>query len=300
MNRREFAYQYERINRKFEVKFFPLVKKAIHFKVKRVQSILKSDGYNAAFNHLNTDIANNAMTTVITKLYRIVGTKHAQLNYSRLQLERRKFKAGHTDLQTKGFGFNQEWSNFIINYLKRHLLEKVTFDINSTTRDALLRALTVMQLDGLGVDQAIEKLEEWPFEESQAARIVRTEVNTAANTGAKAQAETDPYQQVKEWISIHDNRTRGNPINGKKDHANHWALNGIKIDEYDVFVDPRNGDRLDFPGDPKASAASIINCRCCVSYTYKRDINGNLIPKRKTTTVIYPGQIRRDTPILTI
>lgn len=292
MNRPIHIQQYTSMNRKLEEKFYPLVKKAIHQKVVIVQGKLREGGLDSARNYLNLDLANHAMTDIVTKLYIIVGRKHAQINYSRLKQER-GHKSIPFDFQTKGFGFNEQWATFILTYLRRHLLDKITFAINSTTRDALLTALTVMTNEGLGVDGMIDRLDNWKYERFQAARIVRTEVNRAANTGAKAQAETDQYQQVKEWIAIHDNRTRGNPITGRKDHSNHWGLDGITIDENDVFIDSRNGDALQFPGDPSASAASTINCRCTIAYTYKRDINGNLIPKRKTTTVIYPGQIRR-------
>ena len=99
----------------------------------------------------------------------------------------------------------------------------------------------------------------------------------------------------KEWVSVHDHRTRGtNP----KDHASHVLLDGTVIDFDDVFIDPRNGDRLRHPGDPKASAESIINCRCNLTLKPKRDQRGRLIPKRKTTSVIYPNQIRQGQTIL--
>jgi hypothetical protein len=94
----------------------------------------------------------------------------------------------------------------------------------------------------------------------------------------------------KTWSSSEDKRVRGlNP----KDHASHVDLNGTTIDFEDEFVDSVNGDRLIAPGDPNASAKSVINCRCLIKLTPKRDLNGRLIPKRKTTAVIFPGQIRR-------
>lgn len=275
------------------MQFMPIVRKTIHLKTKSVIHHLQSGGYDSARNYLHTDLTNPEMTNVIIDLYKTVGRKHAQLNYSRLLHETRRRKYIDLELQTKGFGFNAVWVDFIVNYLKRHLLDKVTIQINATTRDALIRVLSIMQFEGLGVDAAVQRLDNWPYEEFQAARIVRTEVNRAANTGSKAQSETSQWQQVKEWIAIHDNRTRGNPISGAKDHANHWALDKITIDENDVFIDPRNGDRLDFPGDPNASAESTINCRCSVAYTFKRDQNGNLIPKRQSTVVLYPNQIIR-------
>lgn len=291
MTRQQQITEYTRVNRLFEDRFLKPVQAAIHTKVAAVIRKLKESGYNSAISFITTDFANHELASVVEDLYLIVGKKHAQMNYSRLLHEQRKRKYIDLQLQTKGFGFNARWAEFIINYLKRFLIEKITFDIATTTRDALLRTMSIFQItEGLSVDQTISRLEDWPFERYQAARIVRTEVNRAANVGATAQAETSEYQQMKEWIATHDNRTRGvNP----KDHASHIGLDGVKINEDDVFIDPRNGDRLKFPGDPAASAESTINCRCQVVYTFKRDINGNLIPKRKTTTVIYPGQIRR-------
>ena len=289
MNRNQFIEQYTRVNRRYEDMYLKPVQKAIHAKVSAVVSKLREDGVQAAQAYLNLDFQNEHMTKVITDLYKTVGLKHARLNYSRLLPESRGRKFVNISMQTKGFGFNKEWADFIESFLKRFLLDKITIEISNTTRDALLRALSIMTTQGLSVDLMIEQLQDWPYERYQAARIVRTEVNRASNVGATAQQETSEYQQLKEWIAVHDNRTRGvNP----KDHASHIGLDGVKIDSEDVFIDPRNNDRLRFPGDPLGSAESTINCRCAVGYEFKRDINGNLIPKRRSTTVLYPNQNR--------
>lgn len=279
MKRSEIKREYVRINRQFEVLFMPSVKRAIHIKVKAVISDLQEGGYSEANKNLNREIGNEQLANVINRLYKTVGSRHARMTYSRLLQQ-----------QQKGFGFNAEWTAFIEKYLKQFLLDKITFRIAETTRDALLRVLTAGIEAGLGVDGMISKLTDWPFERFQAARIVRTEVNRAANVGAMAQESTSEYEQQKEWLSVKDFRTRGHK---PKDHANHVALNGTRIDAGDEFVDPRNGDRLKFPGDPEAKAESTINCRCQAAFINKRDANGNLIPKRRSTTVIFPGQIRR-------
>jgi hypothetical protein len=289
MNRNEFISQYTRINRKQEDVFLKPVQRAIHSKVAIVIEKLREGGVSAANAWLTMDFHNEEIEKVIRELYQVVGLKHARLNYSRLLPETRGRKFMNIHMQTKGFGFNKEWANFITNFLNRYLLEKVTIEISHTTRDALLRALSIMTTQGLSVDGMISHLQDWPYERYQAARIVRTEVNRAANAGATAQQETSEYQQLKQWIAVHDNRTRGMK---PKDHTSHIGLDGVKIDSEDVFVDPRNGDRLRFPGDPNASAESTINCRCAIGYEFKRDINGNLIPKRRTTAVIYPNQNR--------
>lgn len=299
MTRQEQILQFERINRRFELMFMPKVQRAIHAKVKAVISRLKSGGFSSAHYYLTTDLGNEKLTSVIRDLYIKVGRRWAQLTYSRLLPDTRGQKFSVAQMEQKGFGFNYEWTQFIIDYLDKFLLDKITFEVASTTRDALLRAIASATAAGWSIDQTVDRLEDWPFERFQAARIVRTETNRAANVGSTAQAETSEYQQLKEWQSADDNRVRGNPVNGQKHKADHWVLDGIKIDAEDVFHDIRNGDQLRFPGDPKASAASVINCRCHASYTFKRDKDGNLIKKRRSTTVIYPGQ-RRNPETITI
>jgi len=283
MNRKEYIANYERINRKLEAAFMPKVQRAIHGRVAAVIEVIKAKGISSAHRYVTTSVGNNDMQETIRDLYTTVGLKHARLNYSRLLHETRKRKSIGLMLESKGFGFNSQWTEFILNYLNRFLLEKITFDIDNTTRKALLVALEISMQTGLGVDDTIKSITDWPFERYQAARIVRTEVNRASNVGSMAQAETGEYEQQKEWISVKDFRTRGhNP----DDHANHVALNGTKIDLHETFTDPRNHDKLMFPGDPQGKAESTINCRCQAVFVNKRDDKGNLIPKTRPNVFV--------------
>lgn len=291
LKRTEFISNNTRVNRKYEELFFPRVKRSIHSKTLNVINQIKSGGIDNAQRYLTTDLGNPQMTATIGLLYRTVGLRHARMNYSRLLPEiRRKHYSPH--IETKGFGFNEAWTQIISDYLNKFLLDKITFEVSNTTRDNLLKILNQAINEGWSTDQTIEHLVNAPFERVQAARIVRTEVNRAGNVGARAQEQTSDYQQVKEWIAVTDDRTRGNPIKGQRDHADHWDLNRTKIDSDDFFKDPRNGDEMEFPGDPKASAASVVNCRCQVAFTFKRDANGALIPKR-SISVIRPSQNRK-------
>lgn len=92
--------------------------------------------------------------------------------------------------------------------------------------------------------------------------IGRTEALTALHVG-----QDESYQQAidsgavnesavkKVWSSTGDERVR---------HS-HRVLDGQAVPFDGVFKAP-SGETLRFPGDPLASAAEIINCRCAVEY----------------------------------
>ena len=303
MNRAEYIQRFTSTNRRYEDKYLGKVH-AVLVPVGFSHAI-KSGGIHAGISFLHGTIHNPQLTKVIEQMYLEVGLRYARMNETRQRQETKsKYLVGFTFLtkdgftaiethnndfviQRKRFGFNEAWTNFIKQYLQRFLIEKITFDVSTNTRDKLLSVLNQAVTEGWSIDRTVKEIDGLPFLKSQAARIVRTEVGRAANVGTKAQSETFPYEQMKEWISAHDRRVRGvDP----KDHASHTGLDGTKINAGDLFKDPRNGDLLDHPGDPKASAESTINCRCTVAYTAKRDAKGRLIPKRQTTSVIFPRQ----------
>lgn len=261
--------EYERINRQFEKLFFGRVNKAIRKKIDALLSVIKENGVESGITYLNNKLTNPDLAKEIERLYTTVGLRHA----NRVTRDLRR---------QKGL-FDSTWVRFIIDYLRLHFIEKITFNVDKTTRDYLLRVLRESIAEGWGVDKTVNNLNESNFSEFQAARIVRTEVNTAANAGVLAAGETYEYQMLKEWVAHKDSRTRGTDPD---DHASHVALNGTVIDFEDEFVDPRNGDRLNAPGDHDGSAASIINCRCTLVLKPKRDARGRLIPK--DSAVIIP------------
>lgn len=305
MNTQTFHNTFTTVNRIYEKKYQSKVEAVLipHSLI----PMIKSKGVQAALNETRGFIHNPSLALVVRQLYVDVGLKHSQMNYVRMRDEIRssRRKALPIDIVTKeliidmqvkaSFGFNPTWTKFIVDYLNHFLIEKITFEVSRTTRDELLKVLNQSITEGWSIDETVKRIESLPFTKMQAARIVRTEVNRAANVGAKAQSSTFAFEQNKEWISAEDNRVRGLK---PSDHASHVSLNGTTINEGDVFVDPRNGDFLEFPGDPKASAASTINCRCSVAYVAKRNAEGRLIPKRQTTTVIFPNQNARRRTVL--
>lgn len=279
--------EYVRINRQFEKLWFPKVKKALQGKVSSLIEKIQQDGIDAGQRYLQTDIGNFKLNKVIGDLYQQVGLRHARRTEIRLRAETSKFYRPTQlpivkSLELKRFGFAEAWAKRIRDYLMMHLIEKITFKVNETTRNKLLDVLQESINNGWGITETISHLEDLPFTGYQAARIVRTEVNRAANVGVLAQGAEFEYELMKTWISVRDNRTRGvDP----EDHADHARMNGQTVDFDSVFIDPRNGHELKIPGDTKAPGEDTINCRCQMTTKAKRDDAGRLIRKRQLTTV---------------
>jgi SPP1 gp7 family putative phage head morphogenesis protein len=97
----------------------------------------------------------------------------------------------------------------------------------------------------------------------RAATIARTETNTAA-TYATVETANEIEKEleivlVKEWLPTNDNRTR----------ESHRLMRGNVIllnEKFEV-----DGDLMDRPSDPSASAENVINCRCGIAIYAKEN-----------------------------
>jgi len=82
-------------------------------------------------------------------------------------------------------------------------------------------------------------------------------------------AEASDLVMTKEWIAAKDDRTR----------HDHRYLNGKSVDLEGNFLTETNIS-ISYPGDPKAPANEVINCRCTIGFKAKRDADGMLIFKK--------------------
>jgi hypothetical protein len=284
LNRTQHIQETSILNRRFEKKYYHRVQRAIRAEIEAIQRTVWNEGVNAGIAQATQLMTITRLPKIVQALYMEVGLRYARRTWRDLQEQKRLAPkrertafAKSLSFQTKGFGFNAVWVEEIRKHLFRFLLEKITFQVSNYTREVILNVLNKSIEEGWGVEKTVRELNDLPLSRTQAARIVRTEVTRAANTGAMAAGSTFQYEQSKEWIAANDARTRGrNP----EDHASHVLLDGVTIDYEDEFTDKRNGDKLRYPGDPKASAASTINCRCSIAVVAKIDEKGRLIPKR--------------------
>ena len=129
-------------------------------------------------------------------------------------------------------------------------------------RSALEKAID----QGWGIDKTVSELKNLDILKSRARMIVRTESIRAMNYAQLKAADSEKYEVIKSWIAIEDKRTRF-----AHTHA------GVDGEVRDLYQEFSNG--LLFPGDPEGPANQTINCRCTLGYTYKTDLEGNLIRK---------------------
>jgi len=268
--KQKYLLQYNRVNRKFEAKFRPKIKKALDGVVSSLIDDLRNRGIRLAESELSQTILNQQLQKPLLEMYREVGLYHGKQTNRRLKQE-----AGQ-----KALGQNEQWMADIIRILRETLLEYATFGVSQTLRDHLLLVLSDGIKNELTVDELVKIFQKNTFTKMQAERIVRTEVGRAANTGVAVASESFGFVMVKEWFAFRDQRTRGRKPKDKKDH---YHMDGQVVDFVDDFRDPRSGERIAYPLAPSGSAAMVINCRCTWAATPKRDANGRLIRKNMGT-----------------
>lgn len=164
-------------------------------------------------------------------------------------------KTDITFAQLKAIGFAgrmQEW-------IGREALRKAKL-IASTDMDDVRRAIADGVNDGLGTAEiatSIRKVSQLtPF---RAATVARTETHAAATFGSietVRDAERDlGVVMLKSWLPTMDDRTRPE----HRAMTNHPAI--PLSEKFSV-----GGELMDRPGDPSASPANLINCRCALAY----------------------------------
>ena len=266
MDRKKKLQEWQRVNGKFSRKYQPKVYKALKSVQDDLVAYIEANGVQLAQSYLSTVIMNDKLIPVLSTLNKDVGLYHANNTYRNIRAE----------ISQKFFGRSASWLQEITNYLMRHLLEKAVIRVTETTREALMKVLEEGLADGLGEYEMIKLIRERDISLVQSQRIVRTEVNIAANTGVKVSAESFNLVMQKEWISHQDMRTRGRLPEDRKDH---YHMDGQVVNMDAKFIDPRSKEEVEHPSDPKASAAMVINCRCTFAPTPKRDKQGRLIKK---------------------
>lgn len=240
------------IRNRMEKLFVPKVYAALQSQIKAAAAMVKAKGIVAAQGNINGSILNTEIGKVVTNLY-LVAAKLAIRNYKP---------------NRKAFGYNEDFTNAVMDYFKKYLLEKVVVPISRTTINQIEAVLQQAIAGGWGVDKTVKQLEESPITKVRARLIVRTETVKATNFTQLAAADNEDYEMEKQWIAIEDKRTR-------RSHS-HAGVDGERVD-----IDQPYSNGLMFPGDPQGEIEEIANCRCTQGFFVKRDANGK--PIKRTT-----------------
>lgn len=140
-------------------------------------------------------------------------------------------------------------------------------DVIKSIKDTIGENATIVDLQN-AIYALIRKSQ--TFYKYQALRIARTETTSASNFAAMETAKASDLVLDKVWISVQDDRARIKPYD-------HLDMNNVKQElEQPFFV---GGENIQYPGDTKASAGNVINCRCTVAFIPRRDEDGMLILK---------------------
>lgn len=171
-------------------------------------------------------------------------------------------------------GFISEFEKNITRWLIDNGAQRI-----KTVRSSYISYIKELIARGLAEDKTISQIatdmqkliKSRRFYRWQSLRIARTETTTAANYAASIVGENAGVIMDKVWISALDVRTRRKP----EDKFDHYDMNQVRTPLKDTFN--VSGEKLLYPGDPKASVGNIVNCRCTIAQVVRRDSSGNII-----------------------
>lgn len=246
--------------KKFERKHIPALYKAMLMQIEDFISDMRKHGIDYAERQIDSTLVNAKVADAIQALYIEGGVFFA--NETVKNIKQASNRKAHGRL-----GRNQGWIDEIISYFRTRLLSDAVVPITYTTRQQIRRVLTNGIEAGWGIDELAQQMRSPELTFWRAQLIARTELSKSANVGRRIAANDSEFETQKEWITSGDNRVRDL----------HSPMDGVVVDMDEDFI--VGGEAMNGPGDPRASAENVCNCRCTLAIVPKRDSRGNLIMK---------------------
>jgi hypothetical protein len=211
---------------------------------------------------IELNITHEQIYKMFLEIYKTIGLDYGNRVYKELE----KTKKANILL-------NEQLLKEILLFLSNEGGVKIVTVRNTLIEDLIKAIQTSLGENGTIVDlrnaiyESVTKNQ--AYKKWMALRIARTETTFAAGFTAMKTAEQSDLVLQKEWISVLDNRTR----------RDHKIVDGTIVDFDSPFI-MASGASLQYPGDTKAPANEVINCRCTIAFVPKRDANGMLILKQ--------------------
>lgn len=202
-----------------------------------------------SLENLLSEITKEPIERAMLQLYVTIGAAFAQDTHS-------QYIKGDEQLV-------DDWRARMAGYVKSHLAERLV-SITGETRTQALRIMNrVIEAgieSGQGVDVIARNMQKQLIKDGialnrfRAARIARTEIVNASNVGSLEGAKSLRIPMEKTWLATRDSRVRDA----------HAMVDGQTVMLEETFL--VDGDNMQGPGDPTASAANVVNCRCSITY----------------------------------
>lgn len=178
--------------------------------------------------------------------------------------------AGHV-LETKQIDLLEFFMSLANAWINYEAIRRRIQSVTETTREQIVAIIARGQENQLTRREIVAELTEQipQLALKRSIVIARTETHGAANFAAHETAKRTGLELTKEWVSVHDHRTRSIM---KGDQFDHWAMDGQKREMDEPFSMPWivGGNILcQYPGDPALPAGAVINCRCAVIHAVK-------------------------------
>jgi hypothetical protein len=190
------------------------------------------------------------------------GVDFAEFNYNQF----RKSLAGAYETKDINEDIRRSvWLRQLLDYVDTdcgELIQETTRNLFAGIQSNAQKAIQLAAQEGWGAERTAREIIklQGQMDRYKAMRIARTEVMRASNEGAMKGVEQFGIALHKVWLSTSDGRERDW----------HGSMNGVKVDMNDNFT--VNGEPMKQPGDPDASAANTINCRCAVAFEPKESV----------------------------
>jgi hypothetical protein len=270
MTRKQLTRQIEALRKRYEEAFYKPLSKVIEKQISSFTEVMiRYSGRPVSTEEaarLTTEIS--TMATIDTDLSKVIALMYTRSGVANANLTLRYLRLLPKVQEKRGsFGFNLEWTRQILEYFEMNLFNKVVLPISATTREFILDTINRGVIEGWSIEEMVQRIEREDYLDGRVRRILRTEINRAINYGSVIGEQKWEYKTQKRWIAVHDNRTRHPHLNADGQTV---MLDGI----FEV-----GGEPMQFPGDPEASAANTVNCRCHMEMVAERDDNGRLVPK---------------------
>lgn len=267
---RGFYHMHSRRQSKIEKSFVPKVANAIRSQFKSFINAVNAYGYAYAKSRIDEILRIEPIAVVLKDLYH--RSAYIESNYVLNYLNRQK--SHDIDFEVKrvgssGFGISLDSLAPIIDrYFDIYLLNKSAIPITNTTRKIITNHL-IKEVDaGKDLETALKDFTHLAITGGKskaiirAVNIVKGESTRSMSFGGMIGAYMSGVDLEKVWVTSADEQVRDTP-------KNDFSHRDLDLNRAEMMGSFFNGEKIDFPGDPKASPGNTSGCRCAMYFRRK-------------------------------